>query len=214
MLAGLPTRTALLRCVMLIPAPRDDLCLGYVNTVTWRGSDPPTESLHEFPELLAWLEKSAGVGAAALQPLRAWAREHPKKADALFDDSIALREALFRLFSAVATGEAVRDADFAALREAVAEAPARRQIARADGAHAWRLEPLRPSVAELLAPVLWSAGDLLLKAGPRRIRRCANDKCLWLFVDASKSGTRRWCDMTSCGNRAKAQRHYARVKEG
>ncbi len=199
---------------MLIPAPRDDLCLGYVNTVTWRGSDPPTESLHDFAGLLGWLETSSGVASAALQPLRAWAREHPKKAAAVFGDSIALREALFRIFSAVAAGETVRDADFAALREAVAEAPARRQIARADGAYAWRLEPLRPSVPDLLAPVLWSAGDLMLKAGERRIRRCANDKCLWLFVDASKSGTRRWCDMSACGNRAKAQRHYARVKEG
>jgi predicted RNA-binding Zn ribbon-like protein len=198
---------------MLIPAPRDDLCLGYVNTVAWRGSNPPTESLRELSDVLAWLETSAGVGPAALQPVRAWAREHPKKAAALFDGSVALREVLFRIFSAVATGEAVRESDFAALREAIAEAPARRQIARADGAYAWRLEALRPSVAELLGPVLWSAGDLMLKAGDRHIRRCANDKCLWLFIDASKSGTRRWCDMASCGNRAKAQRHYARVKQ-
>jgi predicted RNA-binding Zn ribbon-like protein len=199
---------------MLIAAPSDDLCLGYVNTMMWRGSDPPTETLHDVGELLGWLEKSAGMGAASLQPLRAWAREHPKKAAGLFEESIALREALFRMFSAVAAGEPVRDADFTTLREAVAEAPVRRQIARADGSYAWRLEPLRPSVSELLVPVLWSAGDLMLKAGERRIRRCANDKCLWLFVDASKSGTRRWCDMTSCGNRAKAQRHYARLKEG
>jgi predicted RNA-binding Zn ribbon-like protein len=40
------------------------------------------------------------------------------------------------------------------------------------------------------------------------VRRCANDKCLWLFIDRSKAGTRRWCDMAACGNRAKAQRHY------
>jgi len=199
---------------MLIAAPRDDLCLGYVNTLMWRGSEPPTETLHEFGELLAWLEKSAGVAPAALQPLRAWAREHPKKAGGLFEESIALREALFRIFGAIAAGEPVRDADFAALRDSVAEAPARRQIARADGAYAWRLDALRPSVPGLLAPVLWSAGDLMLKSGEHRIRRCANAKCLWLFVDASKSGTRRWCDMSSCGNRAKAQRHYARVREG
>src|SRR6185437_4388102 len=196
---------------MLIAAPRDDLCLGYVNTMMWRGNDPATETLHEFGELLAWLEKSAGVAGAALQPLRAWAREHPKKAAGLFAESIALREALFRIFSAIAAGEPVREADFTALREAEADAPARRHIARADGGYAWRLEALRPAVPELLVPVLWSAGDLMLKAGDRRVRRCANDKCLWLFLDASKSGTRRWCDMSSCGNRAKAQRHYAKI---
>jgi predicted RNA-binding Zn ribbon-like protein len=65
-----------------------------------------------------------------------------------------------------------------------------------------------------LAPVLWSAAELLLNAPHRRIRRCANDRCLWLFVDTSKSGTRRWCDMSSCGNRAKAARHYSKVRRG
>lgn len=199
---------------MLIPPFRDDLCLAYANTRSWRGSAEPTEKLHEFTDVLVWLEQSAGVAGAALQPLRAWAREHPKKAAALFDESISLREAMFRSFSAAAAGDAARETDFAAVRDAIAEAPPRRQLTRADGAYGWRIETLRPCVASVLVPVLWSAGDLLVAAGMRRIRQCANDKCLWLFVDESKSGTRRWCDMSSCGNRAKAQRHYARVKQG
>jgi predicted RNA-binding Zn ribbon-like protein len=83
-------------------------------------------------------------------------------------------------------------------------------LPRKDG-YAWRVEAGRSaSVEALLAPVLWSTWDLLV--GPRRakVRRCANDQCLWLFVDESKSGTRRWCSMASCGNRAKAHRHYRR----
>ena len=199
---------------MLLPPFPDDLCLAYANTLFWRGSDPPTEKLHEFADLLAWLEQTAGVTAAATQPLRAWAREHPKKAAALFQDAIAVRETLFRSFSAIAAGEPVRETDFAALRDVVAEAPPRRQLGRADGACGWRIEALRPTAAGLLVPVLWSSGDLLVAAGRRRIRQCANEKCRWLFVDESKSGTRRWCDMSACGNRAKAQRHYARVKQG
>ena len=61
--------------------------------------------------------------------------------------------------------------------------------------------------------MVWSAGDLLV--GPRlaRVRRCANERCLYLFVDDSKSGTRRWCSMAACGNRAKAHRHYVRKKQ-
>ena len=53
---------------------------------------------------------------------------------------------------------------------------------------------------------------LAVLAGPRLplVRQCNNERCLWLFVDDSKSGTRRWCSMASCGNRAKAHRHYAR----
>jgi predicted RNA-binding Zn ribbon-like protein len=46
-----------------------------------------------------------------------------------------------------------------------------------------------------------------------RVRECANNRCLWLFLDDSKNGTRRWCSMQACGNRAKAYRHYLRQKE-
>ena len=44
------------------------------------------------------------------------------------------------------------------------------------------------------------------------VRRCANPACVLLFLDVSKSGRRRWCDMTTCGNRAKAAAHYRRVR--
>lgn len=43
-----------------------------------------------------------------------------------------------------------------------------------------------------------------------RIRRCASPRCVLLFLDVSKGGQRRWCDMATCGNRAKVSAHYAR----
>ena len=46
-----------------------------------------------------------------------------------------------------------------------------------------------------------------------RIRICANDTCRWIFYDESRAGRRRWCDMATCGNRAKARRHRARQKD-
>jgi predicted RNA-binding Zn ribbon-like protein len=68
-----------------------------------------------------------------------------------------------------------------------------------DEALARTIEPFVQSVAE---------GD----AG--RYRICANDECRWVFYDESRAGRRRWCDMSSCGNRAKAARHRARKKAG
>ncbi|MCT9011384.1 CGNR zinc finger domain-containing protein [Streptomyces rhizosphaerihabitans] len=53
----------------------------------------------------------------------------------------------------------------------------------------------------------------LLDTAPDRIRRCAHDACILHFFDTSRNGTRRWCSMAACGNRAKASRHYARTKE-
>ncbi|MBW5480713.1 CGNR zinc finger domain-containing protein [Streptomyces bambusae] len=53
----------------------------------------------------------------------------------------------------------------------------------------------------------------LLAAGPGRIRACASNACVLHFYDTSRNGTRRWCSMAACGNRAKASRHYARTRE-
>ncbi|MFF5453653.1 CGNR zinc finger domain-containing protein [Streptomyces sp. NPDC012950] len=53
----------------------------------------------------------------------------------------------------------------------------------------------------------------LLRTAPDRIRACAHEACILHFFDTSRNGTRRWCSMAVCGNRAKASRHYARAKE-
>jgi predicted RNA-binding Zn ribbon-like protein len=106
-----------------------------------------------------------------------------------------------------------RECDLAALNEALAAAPSRTALRRERGAYGWDVDVKSGTALALLAPVLWSAGDLL--AGPRldRVRRCANPECGWLFLDDSRAGKRRWCSMQSCGNRAKARRHYHRSRE-
>lgn len=52
----------------------------------------------------------------------------------------------------------------------------------------------------------------LLGERPDRVRRCAHPACVLYFHDTSRGGTRRWCSMEACGNRAKAGRHYARSR--
>lgn len=197
---------------MLIAALRDDLCLAYANTLFWRGRDQPTETLHGLTDLLHWLETSAGMAAAATRNIAQWSRTYPALAANVFTDAVALREALYRNFAALAAAKRPRQTDFALLRRALAQAPARHLLAPAGGGYAWQIGRAQPVAPHLLAPVLWSAGDLLVKGGQGNVRRCANPECVWLFMDASKNATRRWCDMASCGNRAKARRHYQKIK--
>jgi predicted RNA-binding Zn ribbon-like protein len=51
-----------------------------------------------------------------------------------------------------------------------------------------------------------------LALDPARIRRCASSACVLLFHDVSKAGRRRWCDMATCGNRAKSAAHLERAR--
>jgi predicted RNA-binding Zn ribbon-like protein len=64
-------------------------------------------------------------------------------------------------------------------------------------------------------PAVMAAVNLLdlLGHAPDRIRQCQHPACVLWFYDATRNGTRRWCSMAICGNRAKAHRHYDRVKK-
>jgi predicted RNA-binding Zn ribbon-like protein len=64
------------------------------------------------------------------------------------------------------------------------------------------------ALSVLAAPIV---GELA-SGRPDRFRTCANDTCRWTFYDASPTGRRRWCDMKTCGNRAKAARHRERIR--
>jgi predicted RNA-binding Zn ribbon-like protein len=61
----------------------------------------------------------------------------------------------------------------------------------------------------MLVPVVRSAVELLTSDAASRIGRCADEGCAWLFLDTTRSGTRRWCDMKSCGNRNTVRRFRA-----
>ena len=177
-----------------IAALRDDLSLVFVNTRYWRGRAAPTETLSAPADLANWWRNETGQDVAAPDA-------------AAFAGAVALRECLHRLFAAQAQLRSPAPDDVAKLNAALAEAPARRTLAVTQDGLAWAVAT-PPAWATARAALLWSAADLL--TGPRRerVRECDNPACRYLFLDASKAGTRRWCDMSSCGNRAKAHRHY------
>ena len=58
----------------------------------------------------------------------------------------------------------------------------------------------------MLWPVVRSAAELLNSDLLSRVRVCPADDCAWLFLDQSRNRSRRWCDMSTCGNRSKARR--------
>jgi predicted RNA-binding Zn ribbon-like protein len=188
--------------VRLLAAGPPALCLDYANTRFWRGRETPTETLAQLEDLIGWCAR-AGIG------FELSARSPDSAAEVLFAEAIVLREVLYRIFSALAAGARSKAGDLRALNKALAATPARSTIAQRGALYAWQVPPQSDAAApQLLAAVLWSAADLLVGARRGSVRQCANDSCRWLFLDDSRNGSRRWCAMSSCGNRAKARRHY------
>lgn len=69
-------------------------------------------------------------------------------------------------------------------------------------------DPVDDALARLADPFVHE----LVSGQPERIRQCGSETCFWFFYDTSRTQKRRWCDMATCGNRAKAARHRARAK--
>jgi len=179
---------------------RPDLCLDFANTRYWRPRAEPTETLGGPDDLAAW---AAGNVSKDARP--------PSKRE--FDRALELREAIYRLFDATSRRKAPAPDDLEALNQALGDAPSRNLLKREKNGFSWDVDMRGGTALSMLAPVLWSAGDLLAGGKLDKVKRCANPECGWLYLDDSRAGRRRWCSMQACGNRAKARRHYFRVKE-
>lgn len=191
----------------------DTLCLEFANTVAWRKSDAPEERLASPAALLAWCG-DAGIleGAHAAQLRQRW-EKRPREAASLHRQALELREAIYRIFRSRIHREPLPADALQVLNTWLSAAPPRSRIAGSGGAVGWWVNSAQLAPPDVLAPIAWSAADMM--TGPRagRVRQCADDKgCGWLFLDESRAGTRRWCSMGECGNRAKARRHYLRRK--
>lgn len=76
-----------------------------------------------------------------------------------------------------------------------------------------RLEPSASGIPGLTARVLGIAHDAMRDGDWARLSHCHNETCQWAFLDESKNRSRRWCDMSSCGTKAKSRSYRARQRE-
>jgi predicted RNA-binding Zn ribbon-like protein len=189
-----------------------DLCGGHValnfaNTVSARHTDSPIERLPDYAALLEFARQSELIAKPEAARLERWARAQPDAAREIAAAAVALREALYRLFAALAQARRPDHSDLDVLNQHVARL-------RVGAELVWEWDGGRQAPDAILGAIVRQALDLLLHDARRRIRICEADDCVWLFLDTSKNHSRRWCDMKQCGNRMKARRFYERQRTG
>ncbi len=188
------------------------LCLDFVNTWGNRGN-PATERLLAFGSLLAFSLQAGVLGPADAGTLARRAARGPREAASTLARARTFREALARLFRAKAAAQPSSAGDLEPLNALLAEASRHQRLEGGEGSFSLRWRDLAASLEAPLWPVARSAADLLTSADLERVRECDAPDCTWLFIDRSRGRSRRWCSMESCGNRAKARRHYHRRRE-
>jgi len=191
-----------------------DLSLDFSNSWSDR-SRPESDSLSGFQALAAWFwQAGLMTEPEALRLLEAAAAD-PRAAAAALATARELRETLFALFAGAARHRPAAELApaLATLNGWLGRSLAARELAPEGDGYGWQWRAAPAATGELLAPlraVALAAAELLASPRLARVRECDAPNCSWLFLDRSRAGSRRWCSMESCGNRAKARRHYRR----
>jgi len=192
-----------------------DRSIDFVNTVDWTAGGLDHERITDYERVVAWSEAAALVSRMEGDRLRRRARASPRNAAAAYRSAMWTRWVLQRLYVAIATGSSSRT-PLAEFNELLGDALARTQLAqpaaagrlRADGAspliRSWR--GMGEELESPLWPLLWHACALLTSQDLSLLRVCAAEDCGWMYVDRSRNGLRRWCQMGTCGTREKNRR--------
>ena len=191
------------------------LALDLLNT--WRfNADQPLDLLQSPEDLVIWL-------AAAGLPDGAYCAElssSPPNRRILLDEALWLRRDILLIVQSLVAGELPPPYTVDALNRILTESgtsfrldsltipPEGDQEERMGGQLVLNVHEHISSVLGVLQPIALSTARIVTEANPTRIRQCASSNCMYWFLDTSKSGRRRWCSMSRCGNRAKVAKHY------
>ena len=191
-----------------------DRCLDLANTVDGRPTDRPRELLRSYADLVSWGEQAGAITREEARSLRRMSGRRPSAARGALERAILLREALFRIFSSISRGSTPPVEALNRLNTFLSGTLRRLRLVRSRRGFDLACADGKTDLDRISHAVARSAADLLIGGDLERIRQCAADTCAWLFLDTSRNRTRRWCDMSVCGNRSKARRHYERQRRG
>jgi predicted RNA-binding Zn ribbon-like protein len=185
------------------------VALDFVNTVDGEpDGETGFENLQGYGDLVAW---SARVGLLSGEEGERLVREagrRPQEAEVVYHDALRLRDALYEVFRTIAEGGEASSESLEILHGYECEALSRGRLAPGDHGFEWEWKD-DEDLARMMWPLahaatgLLTSGDLL-----NRLKHCVG--CHWLFLDASRNRSRRWCTMEVCGTHEKMRRYVAK----
>lgn len=171
----------------------------------------PVERLPTLDAALRWFVDRGVIHREGADRARTRVASQASAAAKDLDRVHAVRNALREVAAAIAEHRAPRTAALGTVNRALHARQVIELVPAPDGCsvdHRHVGDPIDDALARLAEPLV----SELTGGHPERIRVCASDTCDWIFYDASRTARRRWCDMATCGNRAKAARHRARTR--
>lgn len=186
-------------------------CLDFVNSKVWiTRSQPFVDLFSDYEPVAYWFRHLDLITEAEVEQTLKWAAQHPAEAQVAFEKILTLRDANYRTLTALVHLRQPAGADLDLLHQTLIEAETHRQLTVSPNGIRWVWKGKEDNLVWTLWPLAQTTAELLTSDRLHRLRECGG--CYWLFMDTSRNGMRRWCDMKTCGNRAKAHRHYEKSK--
>lgn len=185
------------------PAGEDELFLEFANTLELTEGVPDEDEIADARSLRAWLVDRSLIGA----------RTSTAAVERALPAFHELRDVVRGTVGRLADGQEPSRSQLRALNEVLRQGQHHHELQRDPTSGRYTFRPVGDELAQARSSIAGSLAHYMADHDVRRLRVCANDGCRWLFVDRSPGGRRRWCDMRTCGNRAKVARHRARVRQ-
>jgi predicted RNA-binding Zn ribbon-like protein len=179
-----------------------NLALDFANTVHSFGSRDPGDDLKTNADLIDW-----GVQAGVIKEHERQRLLRKTEGDkTVLRQARQLRNMVFSLFAHVCDLGWPERTTINEFNKYVSEVMPHARIAKVEGKGQFQCDPNATPLQRIHFEVVRAAIELLMSGKLDRVRVCQGETCSWLFLDTSRNGKRRWCDMQACGNRAKVRR--------
>lgn len=170
----------------------------------------------DFANTVACPACRVGDGLATDGSARRWLADHqsllgPTQGPVPLPDLLRLRTIVRGLFDAALQGTPPRPGDVKELNRWARAAPSYTVLSwgarsRSVASESLAKDPKRVLLAKLATCTAETLGEMT----DGRLRRCQGERCDHFII--ARTAGQRWCSVTGCGNRARAARHYLRVK--
>ena len=187
-----------------------DPSLDFVNTADWTPRGLERDRLTGYDRLLEWARGSGVLGPADVRQLKDAGVRHPRRAAATVEGALAAREVLRGVLVSLVAGRHNAGA-LEKFNQLLADAAGHLRLVRDPKGRlvrGWADHAQSPE--SVLRPVVLAAAELVSSTDVEKLRICAGSDCGWMYVDRSRNGLRRWCEMSVCGTAEKNRRRGAR----
>ena len=183
-----------------------EVCLDFVNTISWPGTNREHDWLDRSGNVTAWAEAAGLITKSTRAVLDAEGESKKGRSEKDLESVHDIRNDLRDVLTPLASGKIPATSAVIKLDNMVHDVFRARRLEGAE----WVWE-VPQSLVAILNPVIWNAAHVLTDVNHKRLGKCP--ACDWLFYDATKNRSRRWCDMKDCGSRSKANRYYRRSRQ-